>query len=103
MNLAVCFWHFDLSSGNWTRTSDLRVMSPTSYLLLYPAIWVFNISFLAFNFRLIMPTEILDCKDTKDFEPRKPENINFCEVPIKVFFALLSLAIFKLWTNVSEK
>ena len=27
-----------LSSGNWTRTSDLRVMSPTSYLLLYPAI-----------------------------------------------------------------
>ena len=28
-------------SGNWTRTSDLRVMSPTSYLLLYPAIfWV---------------------------------------------------------------
>jgi hypothetical protein len=50
-----------------------------------------------------MPTEILDCKDTKDFEPRKPENINFCEVPIKVFSALLSLAIFKLWTNVSEK
>ncbi len=28
-----------LCSGNWTRTSDLRVMSPTSYLLLYPAIW----------------------------------------------------------------
>ena len=27
------------SSGNWTRTSDLRVMSPTSYLLLYPAIY----------------------------------------------------------------
>ncbi len=26
------------SSGNWTRTSDLRVMSPTSYLLLYPAL-----------------------------------------------------------------
>ena len=26
-------------SGNWTRTSDLRVMSPTSYLLLYPAIY----------------------------------------------------------------
>jgi hypothetical protein len=22
-----------LCSGNWTRTSDLRVMSPTSYLL----------------------------------------------------------------------
>ena len=31
------------SSGNWTRTSDLRVMSPTSYLLLYPAIWIANI------------------------------------------------------------
>ena len=26
------------SSGNRTRTCDLRVMSPTSYLLLYPAI-----------------------------------------------------------------
>ncbi len=31
------------SSGDWTRTSDLRVMSPTSYLLLYPAIWTANI------------------------------------------------------------
>ena len=31
------------SSGNWTRTSDLRVMSPTSYLLLYPAMWTTNI------------------------------------------------------------
>ena len=28
------------SSGSWTRTSDLWVMSPTSYLLLYPAMWV---------------------------------------------------------------
>ena len=28
---------YSCSSGNWTRTSDLRVMSPTSYLLLYPA------------------------------------------------------------------
>ena len=27
-----------MCSGSWTRTSDLRVMSPTSYLLLYPAI-----------------------------------------------------------------
>ena len=26
---------YSCSSGNWTRTSDLRVMSPTSYLLLY--------------------------------------------------------------------
>ena len=25
------------SSGGWTRTNDLRVMSPTSYQLLYPA------------------------------------------------------------------
>ncbi len=31
-----------LSSGDWTRTSDLWVMSPTSYLLLYPAIWSAN-------------------------------------------------------------
>jgi len=37
-----------LSSGDWTRTSDLRVMSPTSYLLLYPAIYIFNI-LLLFN------------------------------------------------------
>ena len=29
---------YSCSSGNWTRTSDLRVMSPTSYLLLYPVI-----------------------------------------------------------------
>ena len=28
------------SSGSWTRTSDLWVMSPTSYLLLYPAMYV---------------------------------------------------------------
>ena len=32
-----------LCSGDWTRTSDLRVMSPTSYLLLYPAMWTANI------------------------------------------------------------
>ncbi len=32
-----------LCSGNWTRTSDLRVMSPTSYLLLYPAMWTAKI------------------------------------------------------------
>ena len=27
------------SSGGWTRTNDLRVMSPTSYHLLYPAMF----------------------------------------------------------------
>ena len=27
------------SSGGWTRTNDLRVMSPTSYQLLYSAVW----------------------------------------------------------------
>ena len=27
------------SSGGRTRTCDLRVMSPTSYQLLYPAMW----------------------------------------------------------------
>ncbi len=32
-----------LCSGDWTRTSDLRVMSPTSYLLLYPAMRTANI------------------------------------------------------------
>ena len=31
-------WLFKLSSGGRTRTCDLRVMSPTSYQLLYPAI-----------------------------------------------------------------
>ncbi len=30
-----------LSSGSRTRTCDLRVMSPTSYLLLYPAILIY--------------------------------------------------------------
>ena len=30
---------FFVSSGGRTRTSDLRVMSPTSYRLLYPAVW----------------------------------------------------------------
>ena len=44
------------SSESWTRTSDLRVMSPTSYLLLYLAILtvqIYNLfSFLA-NFWLI--------------------------------------------------
>ena len=40
-----------LCSGNWTRTSDLRVMSPTSYLLLYPAmcIFIFLISYLFYK------------------------------------------------------
>jgi len=38
---------YSCSSGNWTRTSDLRVMSPTSYLLLYPAILI-PIDFLSF-------------------------------------------------------
>ncbi len=30
---------FSFSSGGWTRTNDLRVMSPTSYRLLYSAVW----------------------------------------------------------------
>ena len=30
---------FEFSSGNRTRTCDLRVMSPTSCLLLYPALF----------------------------------------------------------------
>src|SRR5690606_21031682 len=34
-NLGLC------SSGNRTRTCDLRVMSPTSYQLLHPAIYLF--------------------------------------------------------------
>jgi hypothetical protein len=28
-----------LGSGDWTRTSDLWVMSPTSYQLLHPALF----------------------------------------------------------------
>ncbi len=31
-----------LSSGGQTRTDDLRVMSPTSYQLLHPAIYRFD-------------------------------------------------------------
>ena len=30
---------FSFRSGRWTRTTDLRVMSPTSYQLLYPAMF----------------------------------------------------------------
>ena len=37
----LCLQGFQ-SSGSWTRTSDLRVMSPTSYLLLYPAICLYD-------------------------------------------------------------
>ena len=32
-------WLFYFSSESWTRTSDLRVMSPTSYRLLYLAVF----------------------------------------------------------------
>ena len=39
--------HSVFSSGDWTRTSDLRVMSPTSYQLLHPAIYLYLI-FLIF-------------------------------------------------------
>ena len=39
------------SSGDWTRTSDLRVMSPTSYLLLYPAMWTANIQRFLHHFQ----------------------------------------------------
>ncbi len=34
----AAFRHDRSTSGGWTRTSDLRVMSPTSCQLLYPAI-----------------------------------------------------------------
>ena len=37
-NLKGCCSSF--RSGERTRTSDLRVMSPTSYRLLYPAMWI---------------------------------------------------------------
>ena len=47
------------SSGGRTRTSGLRVMSPTSYQLLYPAMWnakiviIFNIA--KFSFKIYRP------------------------------------------------
>ncbi len=55
------------SSGNWTRTSDLRVMSPTSYLLLYPAILIPKTTYLAFNFRFIMPTKLFRNANIQSF------------------------------------
>ena len=33
-------------SGDWTRTSDLKVMSLASFQLLYPAIWILYFLFL---------------------------------------------------------
>ena len=36
---------FFFSSGSWTRTNDLQVMSLTSYRLLYPAMCIFIFSF----------------------------------------------------------
>ena len=39
------------SSGDWTRTSDLRVMSPTSYLLLYPAVYILMLPAVATIFQ----------------------------------------------------
>ena len=35
-----CAFHSAFSSGGQTRTDDLRVMSPTSYQLLHPAIYL---------------------------------------------------------------
>ncbi len=70
------------SSGDWTRTSDLRVMSPTSYLLLYPAVYIlkvyhlFRITFTLSasratsgpcperSRRVLLYPAILDCKYT---------------------------------------
>ena len=51
------------SSGGWTRTNDLRVMSPTRYLLLHPALYgqntyrsgAANIICRTFNSKLIRP------------------------------------------------
>ena len=34
-----CYRNGLFSSGDWTRTSDLWVMSPTSYQLLHPALF----------------------------------------------------------------
>ena len=45
-------------SGSRTRTCDLRVMSPTSYLLLYPALWtakIQNFSDIAIALRQSLP------------------------------------------------
>ena len=48
-----------LSSGSWTRTNDLMVMSHTSYLLLYPTIFLdkdmktFLIYQIFFNFFVV--------------------------------------------------
>ena len=46
-------------SGDWTRTSDLKVMSLASFQLLYPAIYFYT---LYFNFVLFSIYQIF-CKD----------------------------------------
>lgn len=48
------------SSGDWTRTSDLRVMSPTSYLLLYPAIWTAKVQPFLNNLQVFIQIKIIN-------------------------------------------
>lgn len=48
---------FALCSGSWTRTSDLWVMSPTSYQLLHPAVslnWSANIQQMFYRKQLFL-------------------------------------------------
>lgn len=69
---------FKPSSGNRTRTCDLRVMSPTSCLLLYPAIYGKNIIFFKnlksqsdfFRNLLILYAVCFECKYTTIIDTR---------------------------------
>ena len=59
---------FFFSSGSWTRTNDLQVMSLTSYRLLYPAmcIFIFLISILFYKDRYFILIYQIFCKKNWD-------------------------------------
>ena len=46
------------SSGDRTRTYDLRVMSPTSYQLLYPAMWIAKVGSI-FEFSKLIGKDLI--------------------------------------------
>src|SRR5690606_1360652 len=57
----LSFFAFSSSSGDTTRTCDLRVMSPTSYQLLHPAMYLYFISTIA-AYLISFPLGLQRCK-----------------------------------------
>ena len=85
----------NLGCSSTKTLSDLRVMSPTSYLLLYPAMKI-QITYLAINLWVINPTINLDGKDTKDFNVFKRYLKLILTINHKYFLSRKLFFIFKL-------